>query len=188
MRAIVASYDNLLIRAYSQVRFLILRQAFLEEIDQYLPARGRILDLGCGFGLFSLFFASVQRGRELIGVDIDARRVEQARASASKLGLTNASCHNGDVLTWEASGTFDAIYMLDVLHHVPSDAAPRLLQQLRDKLRPGGVLILKEVANRPYGKMLFTLALDRLMVGVKEPFHYGDRPRSARYSAAWAST
>ncbi len=174
VQTIIASYSSPLIKAYSQVRFLILRQTFLEEIDQYLPKRGRILDLGCGFGLFSLFFASMQRERELVGVDFDAKRVEQARASAEKLGLTNATYHHGDVLEWESSGRFDAIYMLDVLHHVPPEAAPGLLAQLRGKLRPGGVLLLKEVANRPYGKMLFTLALDRLMVGVKDPIHYWD--------------
>ena len=37
IRAIVESYDRPLIRAYSRVRFTILRQIFLEEIEQYLP-------------------------------------------------------------------------------------------------------------------------------------------------------
>ena len=32
-------------------------QPFLDEIGQYLPRGGRILDFGCGFGLFSLYFA-----------------------------------------------------------------------------------------------------------------------------------
>ena len=31
---------------------------FLEEIEQYLPDHGTILDLGCGFGLFSLYIAA----------------------------------------------------------------------------------------------------------------------------------
>ncbi|HEX2677713.1 MAG TPA: class I SAM-dependent methyltransferase [Polyangiales bacterium] len=172
VRAIVASYDSPLITVYTSLRFLILRQTFLQEIDRYLPAHGRILDLGCGFGLFSLFFATTQPGRELLGVDRDLERVEQARRSADKLGLTNVSYHHGDVLEWVAPGSYDAIYMLDVLHHVPVDAAPKLLAQLRAQLNPGGVLILKEVANKPFAKMLFTLALDRLMVGMKEPIHY----------------
>ncbi len=51
------SHDNLVIRLYSRVRFQIPRQIFLEEIGQYLPARGRLLEMGGGFGLFSLYFA-----------------------------------------------------------------------------------------------------------------------------------
>ena len=38
-------------------------------------------------------------------------------------------------------------------------------------IKPGGRLILKEVADRPRYKMWFTLLLDRLMVGM-EPIHY----------------
>lgn len=172
LRAIVASYDNPLVRAYSLVRFTILRQSFLEEINQYLPDDGRILDVGCGFGLFSLFFASTSRSRDIVGVDLDKARVDLAAASAAKLGLANAAYQHGDVVTWRAEGSFDAIYTLDVLHHVPADAVPSLLGELRARLRPGGVLIIKEVANRPLLKMLFTLALDRLMVGWREPIHY----------------
>lgn len=174
MRAIIASYDSAIVRAYCTVRFTILRQTFLEEIDQYLPTRGRILDLGCGFGLFSLFFASAAREREVVGVDLDEKRVDTARLTAKRLGLSNVSYHHGDVVTWAADGSFDAIYSLDVLHHVPAEAVPGLLGALRAKLQPGGVLVVKEVANRPFLKMLFTLALDRVMVGLREPIHYWD--------------
>ena len=42
---IVASYHQPVIRIYSKLRFTILRQLFLEEIGQYLPTRGSILDI-----------------------------------------------------------------------------------------------------------------------------------------------
>ena len=47
------------------------------------------------------------------------------------------------------------------------------------ELKPGGVLLMKEVADRPRYKMLFTLALDRLMVG-REPIHYWPPAELAR--------
>lgn len=168
---IVDSYRDPLIRWYSRARFLILRQPFLEELDQWLPASGRLLDLGSGFGLFSLYFAITEPGRHITGVEIDARRVAEARRSASALGVSNAVYHIGDVTTWQAPGRFDGIYMLDVLHHLPKELAPVLLARLADLLETGGVLLLKEVANRPRYKMWFTLVLDRLMVG-GDPIHY----------------
>jgi 2-polyprenyl-6-hydroxyphenyl methylase/3-demethylubiquinone-9 3-methyltransferase len=171
IRSIVGSYDDLVIRLYSRVRFTILRQIFLEEIGQYLPKNGRILDLGCGFGLFSLYFATLGPERRITGVDQDARRIELARASAARLNLTNVDYHVGDGLDWNSDESFDAIYLLDLIHHLPRASVPEFLERLRGRLRPGGVLVLKDIEDRPWWKVMFTLALDRLMVGT-EPIHY----------------
>jgi 2-polyprenyl-3-methyl-5-hydroxy-6-metoxy-1,4-benzoquinol methylase len=171
IRDIVGSYDDLVIRMYSRVRFTILRQIFLEEIGQYLPRNGRILDLGCGFGLFSLYFASLGPERRITGIDQNERRVALARASAERLGLSNVDYHVGDGLDWNSGESFDAIYLLDLVHHLPKESVPGFLERLRGRLRPGGVLVLKDIENRPWWKVMFTLALDRLMVGT-EPIHY----------------
>lgn len=168
---IVASYADPVTRLYSRIRFTILRQPFLEEIGQYLPQEGRVLDFGCGFGLFSLYFASQAKRRQITGIDLNPARIERARASAAKLGLENARYEVGDVLQWQPAEPFDAIYMLDVIHHLPAAMVPEFLAKLRSFLAPGGVLVIKEVADRPLFKMLFTLALDRLMVGM-EPIRY----------------
>jgi 2-polyprenyl-3-methyl-5-hydroxy-6-metoxy-1,4-benzoquinol methylase len=56
---VISAYDDLVIRAYCRGRFLILRGRFLDEIGQYLPEEGTILDVGCGFGLFSLYYAQL---------------------------------------------------------------------------------------------------------------------------------
>ncbi|MCP3961802.1 MAG: class I SAM-dependent methyltransferase [bacterium] len=171
IRRIVASYDDLVTRLYSTVRFTILRQPFLEEIGQYLPARGRVLDLGCGFGLFSLYYAARAGGRRITGIDLNAARIERARESAGKLGLSNVEYVVADVLEWRPAEPFNAIYLLDVVHHLPAAEVPEFLERLRSYLTPGGVLVLKDVADRPRLKMLFTLLLDRLMVGF-EPIRY----------------
>jgi len=171
IRAILASYRAPLIRAYALVRFAILRQSFLEEIGQYLPARGRVLDVGCGFGLFSLYFARNGPERTILGCDVNERRIEIARASAARLGLANVSYEVADAIRFEPPGDFDAIYLLDLVHHLPRATVPDFLASLRRRLRPGGVLLVKEVEDRPAWKRWFTLALDRLMVG-SEPVHY----------------
>ncbi len=63
--------------------------------------------------------------------------------------------------------------MLDLLHHLPKDDVAGFLARVRALLAPGGLLLLKDVSNRPWYKRWFTLALDRLMVGM-EPIHYWD--------------
>jgi 2-polyprenyl-3-methyl-5-hydroxy-6-metoxy-1,4-benzoquinol methylase len=171
IRTIVASYDSLLIRSYALVRFTILRQSFLDEIGQYLPRRGDVLDVGCGFGLFSLFFARRAPECRFLGCDLDARRIASARTSAERLGIGNVRYEVADAAQFEPPGAFDAIYLLDLVHHLPRAAVPAFLARLRGHLRAGGVLVLKEVEDRPAWKRWFTLLLDRLMVGA-EPIHY----------------
>src|SRR6266851_3564218 len=82
IRSVIRAYDDPIVRAYCWGRFWILRQRFLDEIGQYLPARGRVLDLGCGFGLFSLYYASVHPELTVEGFDRNARRIGMGRAAA----------------------------------------------------------------------------------------------------------
>jgi 2-polyprenyl-3-methyl-5-hydroxy-6-metoxy-1,4-benzoquinol methylase len=169
---IVRNQPDFVVRTYSRIRFVILRQHFLEEIGQYFPRQGRVLDLGCGFGLFALYYALTGPERHITGVELNARRVKMAQACAERLGLTNTQFTAQDALTWQGTHEFDAIYMLDLIHHLPKDHVAAFLRGIVALLRDGGVLLLKDVSNRPAYKRLFTLWLDRLMVGLREPIHY----------------
>ncbi len=154
IRSVIRAYDDPIVRAYCWGRFWILRQRFLDEIGQYLPARGRVLDLGCGFGLFSLYYASgASRARPLEGFDRNARRIEMARAAARRLGLANVRYEVGDVMDFESAAAtrFDAAYMLDIVHHIPEDAVRPLLEQVAKALPAGGRLARSRTwtAGRP---------------------------------------
>ena len=44
IRDVIRAYEAPVVRACCWGRFWILRERFLDEIGQYLPARGRVLD------------------------------------------------------------------------------------------------------------------------------------------------
>lgn len=163
IRNVIAAYDDWIVRGYCWGRFGILRQRFLDEIGQYLPERGRVLDVGCGFGLFSLYYASVCPGLDIAGLDRNARRIAMARAAAGRLGLGNVSYEVGDARDFRGGERFDAAYMLDIVHHIPADAVRPLLEQLAEVLPAGGRLLIKDVDRRPTWKRWFTHALDKAM-------------------------
>ena len=163
LRKIVRAYDDPLVRAYCWARFAIVRQRFLDEIGQYLPASGTVLDIGCGFGLFSLYFAATTPGRLVRGVDLDHKRIGMARRAAARLGLDNVVYEEGDARDFKGDSPVSAAYMLDIVHHVPRDAVPPLLRQLHRAVAPGGLLMVKDVDTRPTAKRWFTWALDKLM-------------------------
>jgi 2-polyprenyl-3-methyl-5-hydroxy-6-metoxy-1,4-benzoquinol methylase len=160
---IIRAYDDRVVQAYCWGRFWILRQRFLDEIGQYLPQRGRVLDIGCGFGLFSLYYASVAPGLALRGLDRNPRRIAMAQRAAARLGLGNVTYEVADARDWRADGDYDAVYMLDIVHHVDEESVRPLLAELLKAVRPGGRLLIKDVDTRPAYKRWFTHALDRLM-------------------------
>jgi 2-polyprenyl-3-methyl-5-hydroxy-6-metoxy-1,4-benzoquinol methylase len=167
----VEAYDDWAIRVYSRARFLILRQRFLDEIGQYLPVSGDVLDLGCGFGLFSLYYAQILPGLRLHGVDLDARRIGIAREAGRRLQLSNVDYRVGDARAFRAERRYAGAYMLDIVHHVEPGAVRPLLAELEAALIPGACLVVKDVDRRPAYKRWFTHALD-LLVSPGSPPHY----------------
>ena len=165
-------------RAYSRIRFSILRPKLLSVMDLLLPDEGRILDVGCGFGLFAAYFGQTHPRREIIGIDPNTRRIATAERVARTVGLKNHRFISGDVRDANLQGPFDAVYMLDVMHHIPADAQRGVLERLHDMLVPGGVLLMKDITTEPHYQLVFTEVLDRVMVGWNEPLAY-------RHHRAW---
>jgi len=179
IRSVIRAYEDRIVRGYCWGRFWILRQRFLDEIGQYLPEHGRVLDLGCGFGLFSLYYASAHPGLRLEGLDRNPRRIAMAQAAARTLGLDNVRYEVGDVMDLRGGDVLDAAYMLDIVHHIPEEAVRPLLEQLAKILPPGGRLLIKDVDRRPFFKRWFTHALDKLM-DPGTPVRYWDADDLAR--------
>jgi SAM-dependent methyltransferase len=180
---IIRSYDSLLIQAYCLARFRIIRQRFLEEIRQFLPVEGRVLELGCGFGLFGNFIAATCPGVTLEGYDLNERRVAEATASAARLGLTNARYEVADAREFSPDGPYAAAYLIDILHHVPPETVPRLLRDIYDHLADDSVLIVKDVDTTPRLKMLFTWLLDVVMTKGELPVYWSGRDMQGQLTA-----
>jgi 2-polyprenyl-3-methyl-5-hydroxy-6-metoxy-1,4-benzoquinol methylase len=159
-------------RIYSLVRFSILRPKLLSVMDLLLTDQGRILDVGCGFGLFAAYFGQTHPGRRIVGVDPDARRVAIARRVSLSLGLSDHDFLVGDVRDASLPPPFDAAYVLDVMHHLPRADQRPVLERLRGLLAPGGMLLIKDITTEPRAGLMFTAALDRMMVGFGEPLSY----------------
>jgi cyclopropane fatty-acyl-phospholipid synthase-like methyltransferase len=169
---IIGAYDSFVVRAYCIVRFRIIRGRFLEELGQFLPRDGRVMEVGCGFGLFALYFASTCPDLTLHGVDVDKKRIQLASRARERLGLTNVSFDYGDANDADLDESIDAGYVLDLLHHLRRDSARALIQRFFERLPPGGTLIIKDIATRPRYKMAFTWLLDYLMTGGERPEYW----------------
>ncbi len=125
-------------RVYSRIRFSILRPKLLSVMDLLLPDEGRILDVGCGFGLFAAYFGQTHPRRAIVGIDPDARRIAMAERVARSLSLGRHRFIAGDVRDAPIEGPFDAVYVLDVMHHIPRGAQRGVLARCTISSCPAG--------------------------------------------------
>jgi len=113
--------------------------ALLRHIEAEPPFT--ILDFGCGPGRDLKAF--VARGHVPIGLEGAVRFVEMARAE------TGCEVWLQDFLALDLPDSrFDGVFANASLFHVPSSHVPRVLRQLHQTLKPGGVLF----SSNPRGK------------------------------------
>jgi SAM-dependent methyltransferase len=101
-------------------------------LDQLPPRCHRVLDVGCGAGLFAARLAS--RVEVVDAIDRSSAMIEMARQRAPD----NVNCILADVMTCPLTdGGYDAVVSISALHHLYLADA---LRRFADLLRPGGVL------------------------------------------------
>jgi 2-polyprenyl-6-hydroxyphenyl methylase/3-demethylubiquinone-9 3-methyltransferase len=133
----------------------------MEAVLARLPPAGRLLEVGCGHGLFANEAALRHPGLSVLGVDPAPEKIRWAEATAR--GRENVAFRCGRVEEVFES-RFDAVAVLDVLYLVPRPSWPAFLEACRDRLAPGGRLILKEVDTRPRWKFYRCLVQETVSV------------------------
>ena len=141
---------------------------------------GTVVDLGCGYGMALIFAAFGDRGRRLVGCDLNAHRIAVAQQA---LRAFNAEASVQDVRDF-ALPPAGLILILDVLQYLPGEEQLALLKRCCAALEPGGRLIFR-VHDRERGlRTVLTLGLDRLLFSAER---VGVRPTilsAAQYRVA----
>jgi SAM-dependent methyltransferase len=99
----------------------------------------RILDAGCGTGVFSFELAKRHPEAQVIGIDSDPDLVTRANEIARRAGLTNCRFEEGDVTRLTYDGDFDLVVSVDNFEHVDDDVTA--MRTLLRALKPGGTLV-----------------------------------------------
>jgi 1-acyl-sn-glycerol-3-phosphate acyltransferase len=111
------------------------------QFDALLPAKGQILDLGCGYGFLCYMLSYLSKDRVITGVDYDEEKIETAKHSYSNNDRLNFEV--GDVTNF-ALKTYDAIVIADVLHYLQPEAQASTVRRAIQALLPGGTLIIRD--------------------------------------------
>ncbi|MGI6368075.1 MAG: class I SAM-dependent methyltransferase [Anaerolineae bacterium] len=112
----------------------------LDMLQPWMPAQGqRVLDVGCGLGLYVSQFSAL--GMEAHGIDVDAERVAIAQR-------TNPLIRQGSAEALEyPDNYFQLVFSNEVLEHVDDDR--QAVREAYRVLAPGGAMAMF-VPNRLY--------------------------------------
>jgi 2-polyprenyl-3-methyl-5-hydroxy-6-metoxy-1,4-benzoquinol methylase len=136
-------------------------------VEQAVPRQGRVLEVGCGHGLLSVYLGLCSSERDVLGVDIDEDKIVLARRAAEHLDPATARVRF-EHLEPEgfAAGAFDAIVIADVLYLLPAERRLALLDECVAHLAPEGVLVVKEADRVPRWKGALTVGQELLATKV----------------------
>jgi SAM-dependent methyltransferase len=115
----------------------------MNEADRLVPhkRRRRALDFGCGIGRLTVALADYYD--EVVGVDIAASMVEQARnRNPAPDRIRYEHNTNPDLLRFP-SGCFDLVCSWIVLQHMPPSLIKAYIAELVRLVAPGGLLVFQ---------------------------------------------
>jgi 1-acyl-sn-glycerol-3-phosphate acyltransferase len=112
-----------------------------QQFHNLLPKKGKMLDIGCGYGFmpYMLHFAAPQR--VFTGIDYDEDKIELANNNFNKDALINFE--HADVLNFEFE-KYDAIIIADMLHYMQPDEQKLIVQRCINSLNAGGMMIIRD--------------------------------------------
>ena len=98
---------------------------------------GKILDYGCGVGMVSSFMKQLLPKATVDGFDLSAASLANVDSVLRAQGIFTCAWN-------EVRDNYDAVVLSNVMHHVPPDKRLEVIASIRDRIAPGGVLIIIE--------------------------------------------
>src|SRR5262245_537260 len=109
-----------------------------------VAASARCLDMGCGGGDVTVALARLAPDGFVVGVDMDASKLDIARSEAKDAGLANVDYRVLDAMKPPIDNEqFDLIYVRFLLTHLPDPALA--LTHMCGRLAPGGALVVEDI-------------------------------------------
>jgi SAM-dependent methyltransferase len=123
----------------------VMRPTTLSLLERAGVTTGmRCLDVGCGAGEVTFDLASlVGITGSVVGVDLDATKVELARGDAEQAEVGNVEFRVADLSEGLGDAAYDVVYARFLLTHLRDPAAA--VELMRVALAPGGRLVVEDI-------------------------------------------
>lgn len=145
-----------------------LQRAVADKLGCFLPARDRprVLELGCGTGLFSRHLVKRYPHGHFVLTDVAPAMIAECRRNVAGLGPAHISFEVMDAGEAGGHAGLDLIVSSMTLHWLPDPVAS--LERLSGLLAPNGVLLYATLGPKSFAEWRATLAGEGLPTGVVE--------------------
>ena len=109
--------------------------------DKLIGDRKNILDLGCGYGYFSLFLHYRDSSRNILGVDYDEEKIEIAQNCYGK--DEHLKFEQGNIKDIKIQGQ-DVVFLNDVLHYLSKENQLKVLNNVVNGLNENGYIFIRD--------------------------------------------
>ena len=134
-------------------------RAWLDRWIEFMPAGGRVLDIGCGFG-WPIADYLISRGLQVTGIDASPAMIARCRES-----FPDQQLHVADMRELALEATFDGILAWDSFFHLTGLDQQSMFPIFRKHAAPGCALMFTsgpsegEALGRLYGEALYHASL-----------------------------
>lgn len=154
----------------------------MQPLLRAVPNGSNVLDIGCGNGLLLAWLAQGGKISSGLGCDVSPTALN----GASSMAQAYRALSGQDLLSFVdcksslPDGQFDVVSMVDVMHHIPPANQRDLFLQAAARIKPGGILLYKDMVVRPWWRAWANRAHDLLLA--RQWIHYASLPQVK----AWA--
>jgi tellurite methyltransferase len=119
----------------------------LEIIKPNANSHLKLIDLGCGEGRNSVYFA--RHYFDVLALDKSMPGLEKTRKYAEETNVNVATIHS-DILNFELEDVYDVIFSTGTLHYLPPEIREKRFQNYKSHTLPGGINALNVFVKKPF--------------------------------------
>ncbi len=131
------------------------------KLLNFFPDNGKLVDLGCGNGIFPALLALKHPHMKIVGIDDDERKIQMAKELFT---FNNLSFIRKNIIEMDIPEATH-FSLIDVLYLIPFEHQEMLIKKISEKI-DNGLLLIKEMDKKPFYKYLFNYFQEFLSVKI----------------------
>jgi 2-polyprenyl-3-methyl-5-hydroxy-6-metoxy-1,4-benzoquinol methylase len=116
-----------------------------DDILNQIPQGTSLFDIGCGAGSFLSILTNFNAPKKIGGIEIADHLIADARTLLSKFNVEQHIYKYDGVNIPDEIAEYAYVSMIDVYHHIPPSLQVSFMKQLYAKMKPGAILIFKDI-------------------------------------------